>query len=86
MVERGARALHKVYHANTMDGRSGGSADDAWDRLAKYDAQDEWREASRAHFAAIREPTEAMVAAPDPWDGDQTYASVWRDMIDAALK
>jgi hypothetical protein len=88
MVERVARAIHKTYHADTMDGLSGGSVDAAWDRLAEFDCQDEWRAAARAVIAAMREPTEAMIEGTNypntTWDSGD--ADVWRAMIDAALK
>jgi len=42
---------------------------------------------ARAAIAAMREPTEAMLAeAFDNLVGEETCARIWREMIDEALK
>ena len=86
MIERVAEAL-------TRDGFA---------RLQSLQTKDEdayqaWREkvwptslaAARAAIAAMREPTESMVAASDrEWDGRMSHRSTgaWQAMIDEALK
>ncbi|MCW5615841.1 MAG: hypothetical protein KIT32_12030 [Rhodocyclaceae bacterium] len=79
MVERVARALHKVETAAIC---------------ADFDAQDAymqeyWFESARAALAALREPTEAMIRAGNNClvlcdDRDDRAALVFSAMIDAA--
>lgn len=64
MVERVARAIHAEFHRNTLSGRSGEPAADAWKRIAAYDGREEWFAMARAAIAAIaamREPAEATM-------------------------
>jgi len=75
MVERVARALRRS-HTITDYGR-GTSSDDGWE--AEQDA-------ARANIAAMREPSEAMMAAGDQWMiHGRANGSMWKAMIDAAL-
>jgi hypothetical protein len=49
---------------------------------------DTWENRARAAIEAMREPTEAMIAASNrEWDGRMSHRSsgAWRAMIDAAL-
>lgn len=83
MVERVARAMFEVGHADAH-------GPDIYEEQADW-----WRECARAAIAALREPTEAMIAAG--WEGgdwckptisyhdDDAPQQCWRAMIDAAL-
>jgi hypothetical protein len=95
MVERVARVLHAKYYADSMGGRAGDPAEEAWSRLAKYDEQDYWRDHARCAIEAMREPTYVMLSAGagvpvasgcEFADVDETTAEeFWRVMIAAAL-
>jgi hypothetical protein len=76
MVERVARALADGAHCPSQCSTYCG------DKTACVA-----RAAARAAIGAMREPTEAMVAAGDPHTSDfGTPDGVWRAMITAALK
>ena len=66
MVERVARAIHAEFHRNTLSGRSGEPAADAWKRSAAYDGREEWFAMARAAIAAMREPAEATIMRLPP--------------------
>jgi hypothetical protein len=92
-LEEIARALHRSYHCNTIEGLSGGSAEAAWERDAAYGGNDEWLAQARAAAAVLREPSGDMIDAGaeafefigmrPSLDGQPSKA--WRAMVDAIL-
>lgn len=83
MVERVARRLHAAHYE-----RGRGLAPD-WSALTRHE-QEMWMFSARAALAAMREPTEGMVAAGWPHTADPCWrdhvADAWRAMIDKALE
>jgi len=75
MVERVARVMWNAHVGPTI----------AWDDNFWRDSDIEWLERARIAIAALREPTEAMVAAANQLNHPRDV-EVWRAMIDEALK
>lgn len=71
MVERVATAMARA-------------AKDNWDIPPQ--SEQTWRELARAAIEAMREPTEAMLSAGEPWSESNGLWRSWGAMIDEALE
>jgi hypothetical protein len=80
MRERVARAIHQERYGGQIP----------WGRFP--DAEEECRQEARAAIEAMREPTEAMMAAVDcggekaDWLAGKAWKAGWQAMLDEALK
>lgn len=97
MIERVARALCVLDRRDPDSDRNSDGRDGPWQTEVLYpEGMDrKWYDyvsASRAAIAAMREPTEEMCSAGDPFSLNADYpggnysATCWREMIDEALK
>lgn len=78
IIERAAKA---IYY---------GTAGESDDRKGMYEADtgshELCRDMAKAVFMAIREPSESMMAAGQPWAVGNAPPNCWLKMIDAALR